>query len=98
MMAVTYSEMAYGEFKKVTKASSLEKAQKPLKKALSNTQETAAYAVQCGCVDAETYSLSAYTIAEKGLKATSVDELKSLSKKAMPLLMDALGSAQQCNK
>lgn len=98
MMAVTYSEMAFAEFKKVNKASSLEKAQKALKKALFNSKETAAYAVQCGCTNAETYSLSAFTIAEKGVNANSVDELKSLSKKAMDLSLDAMSAAQQCNK
>ena len=98
MMAVTYSEMAYGQFKKVNKASSLNDAKKALKKALQNAKETAAYAVQCGCTNAETYSLSAFTAAEKGVDAQSVDELKSMSKKAMDLSLDAMQAAQTCNK
>lgn len=98
MMAVTYSEMAYGQFKKVNKASSLDNAQKALKKALQNAKETAAYAVQCGCTNAETYSLSAYTIAEKGVGATSVEDMKASSQKAMNLSLDAMQAAQQCNK
>lgn len=98
MMAVTYSEMAYGQFKKVNKASSLDDAKKALKKALQNAKETAAYAVQCGCTNAETYSLSAFTAAEKGMDAQSVDDLKSMSKKAMDLSLDAMQAAQGCNK
>lgn len=98
MMAVTYSEMAFAQFKKVNKASSLDKAQSALKKALDNAKETAAYAAQCGCTNAETYSLSAYEIAVKGKDATSVDDLKSISKKAMNLSLDAMQAAQQCKK
>ncbi|PSL23831.1 hypothetical protein [Dyadobacter jiangsuensis] len=98
MMAVTYSEMAYGQFRKVNKASSLDKAQKALKKALLDAKETAAYAAQCGCTNAETYSLSAYEIASKGVNATSVEDLKSISKKAMDLSLDAMQAAQQCKK
>ncbi|MDQ6482029.1 hypothetical protein [Dyadobacter sp. LHD-138] len=98
MMAVTYSEMAYAQFKKVNKASSLDNAKKALKKALQNAKETAAYAAQCGCSNAETYSLSAFTIAEKGVDATSVEDLSSISKKAMDLSLDAMQSAQQCGK
>jgi hypothetical protein len=97
-MAVTYSEMAYGQFKKVNKASSLDNAKKALKKAMQNAKETAAYAAQCGCTNAETYSLSAFTTAEKGVDAASVDDLKSISKKAMDLSLDAMQSAQQCGK
>ena len=42
MTTVTYSEMAYGQFKKAYKASSADVAKQALKKGLEQAQQTAA--------------------------------------------------------
>lgn len=98
MMAVTYSEMAFSQFKKAYKATSVADAQKLVKKGMEQAQQTAAYAVQCNCTAAETYSLTAYTTAQKSLKSPSLQDLQAGAKKAMNLCLDAMSAAQQCNK
>ncbi|RFS22796.1 hypothetical protein DVR12_13485 [Chitinophaga silvatica] len=96
--AVTYSEMAYVQFKKAYRANSEEVAQRLIKKGLDQIKEASVYAVQCECTTSETYALTAYTIARKASEAATMDELKPQIKKAMDLSMDAMHAAQKCNK
>ena len=98
MTTVTYSEMAYGQFKKAYKASSADVAKQALKKGLEQAQQTAAYAVQCSCTQAETYSLTAYTLGKKALGYDDLKDIQAQAKKAMDLCMDAMSAALQCNK
>lgn len=99
LMAVTYSELAFGQFKKAYKASTIDDAKKSLKKGSDQIKQASAYAAQCQCVLAETYSLTAYTTAKKAYeKGDDLESIKSDSKKAMDLSLDAMKEAQGCNK
>ncbi|NRF40111.1 hypothetical protein [Pedobacter foliorum] len=97
-MAVTYAEMAFKDFKKAYKATSLDDAKKLIKTGVKKATQSSAYSItpDCNCGNAKNYALNAVTFGNKAIKSNDLDSLKELVKKAMDASLDVLTAVPDC--
>ncbi|WP_316819223.1 hypothetical protein [Pedobacter nyackensis] len=98
-MAVTYDEMAYKDFKKAYKSSSIDDAKKLIKTGVKKATQSSAYAItpDCDCANAKNYALNAVTFGNKAMKSDDPEAIKELVKKAMDASLDVLTAIPGCN-
>lgn len=96
IMAVTYSEMAYKDFKNAFKADSSEDVQNKTAKAVKSATEAAAFSNICNCSLAKNYALNAVTFGNKALKEADPAKQKKLVKQAMDMSLDVMTATPNC--
>lgn len=97
-MTVTYSEMAFINFKKAYQAKSVEDARPFIKKGVEEAAEASAYAINpnCDCAIAKNYALNAVTFGNKAAKADSLSDCKKFAKMAMDMALDVTTATPNC--
>lgn len=95
-MAVTYSEMAFKDFKSAYKSEENSDIQDTMSNAIKNADEAAAFANICTCALAKNYALNAVTFGNKALKETDPKKQKKLIKQAMDMSLDVMTATPNC--
>jgi len=95
-MAVTYSEMAFKDFKSAYKSDNSEDIQDVMSKAIKNADEAAAFANICKCPLAKNYALNAVTFGNKALKEADSKKQKKLIKQAIDMSLDVMTATPNC--
>jgi len=96
IMAVTYSEMAFKDFKNAFKSDTTDDVQTSTEAAVKNAVEAAAFSNICNCPLAKNYALNAVTFGNKALKETDPKKQKKLIKQAMDMSLDVMTTTPNC--
>lgn len=96
IMAVTYSEMAFKDFKNAFKAENLDDIRDNTEKAVKNAAEAATFSNICSCPLAKNYALNAVTFGNKALKESDAKKQKKLVKQAMDMSLDVMTATPNC--
>lgn len=97
-LAVTYSEMAYKNFKEASKAQTIEQSTTLLEEGVKNATEASAYAIQmqCNCPNAKNYALNAVNFGNKALKENDYKKRIKFTKNAMNMSLDVMTAVPNC--
>lgn len=96
IMAVTYSEMAFKDFKSAYKSGDNANIQDTMSKAIINEDEAAAFANICTCILAKNYALNAVTFGNKAINETYPKKQKKLIKQAMDMSLYVMTATPNC--
>lgn len=96
IMAVTYSEIAFKDFKNAFKTDKPDDVRDNTERAVKSAAEAAAFSNICNCPLAKNYALNAVTFGNKALKETDLKTQKKLIKKAMDMSLDVMTATPSC--